>query len=450
MLRRGADLLQILFGLFRRFRVIEGDVVQPDDGIHRRADLMAHIGEEGRLRLVGLLRRGQGVAEDPALLLQLFLHGDPMLQLLLLDPVLGIDRLLFQLESSVSPVLRQHQRKHGQHHQQRQHGLENASPDDAVRNGTDLVADHALADQIGEEPVGSLHGNVTERLTDPVVGEGGLAPVQIREVLQDFFVGIARLILRVGQGVQQIVLHGQAAQDRVAQGDAAVCVDVGKGRVVALGLHGHSLQHPVHGDLHETHHKLRAVKRNAPCGNGNDDGLVRGPQILDGDLRPGKGVIVETVFVDIRPNAQGGVDQAVVGHKGEFFQAEKALHFGLVGLKMLRVAEILFRHQRQSGLQIGEPPLQVVRHHLFPPSGQLVQIEEADRPDSLFGIALCALPDPQGTKHHNHHNHHDADDSNQSRVFSSGIHNNASLLTLCVWCSGCLRPARKKGILLQY
>ena len=60
--RRRPDLLQIAPGLLGGLRVIQGDVVQADDGIHRRPNLMAHAGQEGRLCLIGLLGRHQGIA----------------------------------------------------------------------------------------------------------------------------------------------------------------------------------------------------------------------------------------------------------------------------------------------------------------------------------------------------------------------------------------------------
>ena len=53
------------------------------------------------------------------------------------------------------------------------------------------------------------------------------------------------------EGVQQIVLHGQAAEDRVAQGDTAAGVDVAEGRPGVLRLHGDAPQHNVHVDLHK-------------------------------------------------------------------------------------------------------------------------------------------------------------------------------------------------------
>ena len=46
VLRGCADLCQIFLDLIRSGRLVHGDVVQSDDRVHGRADLMAHVGEE--------------------------------------------------------------------------------------------------------------------------------------------------------------------------------------------------------------------------------------------------------------------------------------------------------------------------------------------------------------------------------------------------------------------
>ena len=42
----GADFLQVGATPGREFGVAQGDVVQPDDGVHRGADFVAHVGKE--------------------------------------------------------------------------------------------------------------------------------------------------------------------------------------------------------------------------------------------------------------------------------------------------------------------------------------------------------------------------------------------------------------------
>ena len=55
MLCRGANLQQVFFDCVGNIRLVEGNVVQADDGVHGRADFVAHVGEESRLGLAGLL-----------------------------------------------------------------------------------------------------------------------------------------------------------------------------------------------------------------------------------------------------------------------------------------------------------------------------------------------------------------------------------------------------------
>ena len=65
-----SDFLKILSGFRRRIRVVQGDAVQTDDGVHGGADLMAHVGQECGFCLAGLLRGRQRITES-----LLLLHG---------------------------------------------------------------------------------------------------------------------------------------------------------------------------------------------------------------------------------------------------------------------------------------------------------------------------------------------------------------------------------------
>ena len=78
MVRAVAYFGQVVFDFRRRLRIVHGDVVQPDDGVHRSPDLMGHVGKKDRFGLVGLLGGRQGVAERVALLLKLLLQGDAL------------------------------------------------------------------------------------------------------------------------------------------------------------------------------------------------------------------------------------------------------------------------------------------------------------------------------------------------------------------------------------
>ena len=375
MLGRGVNLLQIGFGLFRRFGIVEGNVVQPDDGIHGGADFMAHVGEEGRLGPVGLLRCRQGITESlifgerlscllihigkagahivnavivrvlrirdsrkadhligflpvagnliavgddglflqtltdsvglnelqevfqiglghitvgvgrdrgeigeviphpeavlqigmgliadtPVLvqlqiidtpvvgrqgrhhLLQLFasllflkeliLQGKPVLQFLLLDTAFSLRGLLFQKELCILPCLGEDEQEHGNQSCDHQQRLNHAPPDHPVGNGADIVADHALPDEIGEHPVRPLDGGVAESLPDAVIIKGSDTPPAFGKVSGQVFVGIALFKPGTLHGLQQIVLHRETAENGIAQGDAVSGVDVAEGGV---------------------------------------------------------------------------------------------------------------------------------------------------------------------------------------------------------------------------
>ena len=66
-MRGETDFFHVLPCAVRDGRVGQHNAVQPDDGIHRCADLVAHVGQEGSLRPVRSLRRNQGIAQRFAL-----------------------------------------------------------------------------------------------------------------------------------------------------------------------------------------------------------------------------------------------------------------------------------------------------------------------------------------------------------------------------------------------
>ena len=94
MLRGRPDFGKIFLYFIARRRIVHSDVVESDDGVHGRPDLMTHVGEKGGFGLVGVLGRRQGVPQGlPVLrkfLFLLFLPLDSPLQLL---PVLFFLRL---------------------------------------------------------------------------------------------------------------------------------------------------------------------------------------------------------------------------------------------------------------------------------------------------------------------------------------------------------------------
>ena len=81
VLRAPADFLQMLPGALREAGVFQRDTVQADDGVHGRPDFVAHGGQEGRFRGVGLFRLLQRVFQ------RLPLFGETAFHVLLLRDV---------------------------------------------------------------------------------------------------------------------------------------------------------------------------------------------------------------------------------------------------------------------------------------------------------------------------------------------------------------------------
>ena len=200
------------------------------------------------------------------------------------------------------------------------------------------------------------------------------------------------------QSVQQIILHSQAAQHRVAQGDAAAGVDVAEGGAAFLGLHGNAGEHLLHIDLHKAHDEVPALGQQIHR-QGDDDLLVGGIQVLDGDLRPRQGQMVKVVFLNIALHAAGGIDQPAVVYKSKLFQAEQRLHLGLVGLAMGLVHQVILCHQLQRRLHIGHPVLQILGHHLLSAARQLIQVEKADGADRRFRVIPGVAAHPYRPEH---------------------------------------------------
>ena len=63
MTGRAADLFQIILRRGGNPLLIESDSIQADDGVHRRTNLVAHVGKEGCFGFVSLFGYGQRIAE---------------------------------------------------------------------------------------------------------------------------------------------------------------------------------------------------------------------------------------------------------------------------------------------------------------------------------------------------------------------------------------------------
>ena len=120
MLRRSSDFFQKLPGFWRNVRIVQGDAVQPNDGVHRRADLMTHIGKEGGLGLAGLLCRLQRFLQGLTLLQQLILQRQLFFHLLLSGAVFRVRCFLLERKHGVFPVLPDDKGKHYTQHQRDQ------------------------------------------------------------------------------------------------------------------------------------------------------------------------------------------------------------------------------------------------------------------------------------------------------------------------------------------
>ena len=112
-----------------------------------------------------------------------------------------------------------------------QNRLDQTAPDGSVGNGANPVTDHTLPDQIGQQPVGTLHGDIAQRFPDAVVGKGDLPGNPLPELLQKRFKGITVIIVCCLHGREQVVLLGKPAEDGVAESDAVPCIDVAEGSI---------------------------------------------------------------------------------------------------------------------------------------------------------------------------------------------------------------------------
>ena len=186
--------------------------------------------------------------------------------------------------------------------------------------------------------------------------------------------GGALLILCLLQRHQQIVLHSEAAEHRIAKRHAVFCIDIAEGGLRALGGHGDALEHHIHVDLHKADHKLLAREGDGLDRNGDNHLFILTLQILDGDFRLRNGVIVKGILIDVRLGSQGRIDEAFVIHKRKALQVEQQLHSGLIGLQVLRVAQILLRHHPDGDVDHVDIVGKVVLHHLLSAACQLIQV----------------------------------------------------------------------------
>ena len=275
-----------------RFNVRE--LISCTEPVHIGTRLIADPFVFIQFQIIDAAEIGRKCGDHPRLLFlirllfqKFFLQGQPLFHLLMFDAVFCLGSLLFKPELCIPPVLDEDVGENSNQHKRCQPGLDQAASYDAVRYGADPVADDTFPDQVGEHPVRPFHGNITERFLDPVIGKRYDIRIAFPEIADHRLSGIPRFILCLFQGFQQVVFHRKSAEHRVAQGNAAGCVDVAESRSRILGFHGDPLQHNIHVDLHKTHIKPFAVNKESliPDRDSDDHFLVRSLNVFDGDLR---------------------------------------------------------------------------------------------------------------------------------------------------------------------
>ena len=288
---------------------------------------------------------------------QLFLQGETLLHLPLLDAVLGVRRFFFYGKSRVLAHLLHDENENRDEHQRRERGLQHAAHQDPVRYAADLFDDHALTDQIGEKPVGALDRDIAQRFAGAVVCKGRDPAFPGLKVAFDLLIGIAVLVFRLRQRFQKVVLNRKTAENGIAQGNSVGGVDICEGGAALLRLHGNAGEHILHVDLHEADRQLFALKRDMIHRQGDDDRFIRLIQVFDRNIGTLQRAVIKSVFVDIGLSAERGIDQPVLVDEGKLLQGEQPLHFSLICLKMLHVAQVFLCHQLEGCPHIGNAAL---------------------------------------------------------------------------------------------
>ena len=136
---------------------------------------------------------------------QLLLECQLFFQFFPLDATLGIGHFLFQLELCCTPYLYKEEQEHAQEHKRDNARKQQATFQNAFRNGTDLLGDDAFADKVGQHPVRRMDGNVVHGFPDAVVLEGNDARLVVREVGTHLFHGEPFFEYGIFHGGKQVV-----------------------------------------------------------------------------------------------------------------------------------------------------------------------------------------------------------------------------------------------------
>ena len=117
MFCRGIDLFQIIPGRIRDRRIIQCDIIQSDNGVHRCSYFMTHVGKEYRLGFIGFFGCRQCITEGLTLFFQLLLKKNALFQFFLFSPHLRFDGFGLQRQFCVFPVLRINVTEHTDQHE---------------------------------------------------------------------------------------------------------------------------------------------------------------------------------------------------------------------------------------------------------------------------------------------------------------------------------------------
>ena len=150
----------------------------------------------------------------------------------------------------------------------------------------------------------------------------------------------------------------------------------------------------------------------------DNNALFRAVEIENRDIRLTKRLIIKVVFSYIVLRSRRGVDQALGIHKSKLIQMIKLLYTRLIRFQMCLIAEILLRHQIDRDAYRLYLILKILLNDLFPSSGKLIQIEQADRANSFFGIFFCVIAHPHCAQYKNNGKDNTANHSDRHRTIS--------------------------------
>ena len=129
------------------------------------------------------------------------------------------------------------------------------------------------------------------------------------------------------------------------------------------------------------------------------------------------------ILVDVHLDPLRGINPAVRIDKCKSLQDKKPLHLRLVCLQVRGIAQVILCHQFKSGMDDVYFILHVFSHDLLTPTGQLIQIQQADRAHGRFRIGFCAASYPDCSEHQDQHQRDPADQRYLGDSVLPTIHN---------------------------